>query len=152
MTGRLRSPCTSPTSPLRMGSSWRRSAASTNVSPEPVTTLSSALPGCGASSAVAGLSAPLQEATWAPGVDLDDDEARATLLAAVHTGRPVERSVGGMTVKLSVVPSASGDARPGLTRASWFTPAGFALLNLREDLDPHRILNSAVAATRRAGR
>jgi hypothetical protein len=93
----------------------------------------------------------VQVATWAPDVAGTDD-ARSTLLAAVHTGRTESRHVHGVAVTISQEPAAPGDARPGLIRASWFTRAGFALLSLREDLDLDAVLPPAVAATAGAPR
>lgn len=87
-----------------------------------------------------------QIATWSPAIR-DEDEARATLLAAVHTGRPDQRQIHGVAVDVSAQPGEPGDARPGLTRASWFTPTGFALLTLRDDLDIDAVLAQVVAAT-----
>lgn len=47
----------------------------------------------------------------------------------------------------SEVWDATGDRRPGLVRATWFTNAGFAVLTLREDLAADQLLAGLLPAT-----
>ncbi len=89
----------------------------------------------------------LQMAAWAADVDCGDDEPRAVVDAAVHTGRTRRQSVGATSVTLSSQPTASGDRRPGVVRATWFTNGGFAVLTLREDLGADQLLAGLVPAT-----
>lgn len=89
----------------------------------------------------------LQVSAWAADVDRGDDEPRAVLDSAVHTGRTRRQSVGPTTVTLSSQPAATGDRRPGLVRATWFANGGFVVLSLRDDLDADQLLARLVPAT-----
>lgn len=89
----------------------------------------------------------LQVSTWKDSAEDADDERRATVDAAVHTGRTRTESAAGRQVKLSSRNARDGERRPELVRATWFTGSGFAVLTLREDIDRAPVLAGLVEAT-----
>lgn len=89
----------------------------------------------------------LQVATWKEKAGNADAERRATVDAAVHTGRTRSERARGGEVKVSSRTARKGDRRPGLVRATWFTGSGFAVLTLRDDIDRAPVLAGLVEAT-----
>lgn len=89
----------------------------------------------------------LQVSTWTSQIEDSHAERRATVDAAVHTGRTRVESAPARKVKVSARPARKGDRRPGLVRATWSTEAGFAVLTLRDDIDRAPVLAGLVQAT-----
>lgn len=91
----------------------------------------------------------LQVSAWEPATR-DDPDALAAVDASVHAGIETTSTIAGVAVTRSADPPRPDDPRPRLTYLTWPTPAGFAVLTLRSDLDP-ALLVAAVVPTTAAG-